>query len=257
MGKYQLYTTVIFICLFIPLSLIAQNLTDDQGRKTGDWRVKYPNGKLHYEASFEKGQPVGLMKRYNDMGTMIAEMNFIPNTSRCYTKLFMGGNHLTAEGLYINQKKDSLWTYYRSDKSVSMTEYYKDDLLHGLMKSYYGSCKISQVYSYENGKKNGQWMQYTENGDLMQSCNYTNDMLNGIYEAFNLEGQLEVTGRYVKDLMDGDWHYYTEEGEINQVLVYILGEIQNPDDLQENYDNFIKHIEDNVGNIPDPDDGDF
>lgn len=255
MNRPYLFIKLLVLFCIVPLTLSGQNLTDEQGYKTGPWKVNYPNGKLRYEATFDQGLPVGLMKRYNDKGELMAEMNFIPNTTRCYAKHYGGGKLLKAKGLYINQKKDSVWTYYRSNKTISLTESYKDGLLSGPVISYYPGGSISQEYIYLNGKKHGQWKQLFEDGKIMQRCNYTNDMLNGHYEAYYPEGQLEVEGGYIRNKLDGDWNYYTEEGELKQVLKYRMGEIQNPEDLQENYDKFIKHVEDNIGNIPDPDNG--
>ncbi len=248
---------IIFMLSLIPLSLSGQNRLDDQGNKTGSWKVYYPDSSLRYEAIFDNGIPVGIMKRYNPNGSLSAIMDFHVNPSKCYTKIHGKSGGIIAEGMYINQKKDSIWVYYSSDKSVRLKEYYSEGLLSGTSEDYYHDGNISQKTNYKDGVKNGQWLQFYENGNLMQSANYKNDKLHGIYEAYYPEEQLEISGSYIDDLKDGNWQYYGEDGEKKDLLIYDMGDIQNPEVLQENYEDFLKHVEDNIGNIPDPDDGEF
>ncbi len=243
--------------IILPCALSGQNLTDAQGMKTGAWKVNYPDGTLRYEAVFEKGVPVGTMKRYDEKGMLVAKMNFLPNSTRCYAKLYRGNKQLKAEGLYISQRKDSVWVYYGKNDFINLKENYVNGIQKGITESYYASGKISQVFNFENGVKNGKWTQYFEDGNLMQTCTYKNDKLHGSYEAHFPEGRVEVKGNYVNNFKDGDWMYFSEEGEVKDILQYSNGDILNPETLQENYDEFIKHVEDNIGNIPDPDDGDF
>ncbi len=92
--------------------LKGQNQLDEQGRKTGPWRVEYPNGKTLYEGTFEEGKPVGLMIRYYDSGAIRAKMNFDPIPDRSRAELYYEGGKKAAEGVYHGKDKDAEWTYY-------------------------------------------------------------------------------------------------------------------------------------------------
>ena len=96
------------------LALYGQNLVDKEGRKTGHWKVAYPNGKTLYEADFVEGQPVGEMLRYYENGAVKARMHFEAGGQRSVARLYYQNGKLAAEGLYVNQQKDSVWTYYSS-----------------------------------------------------------------------------------------------------------------------------------------------
>lgn len=250
---------LVCIALLFTISLTAsgQNMTDAKGNKTGPWKVYYPDGKLRYEASFVEGKPVGQMTRYKENGTLSAIMQFSFDSKRCYAKLYRNARSLSAEGLYIDQKKDSVWSYYASNGSLRMKETYKDGLLSGVSTSYYPSGNISQETMFVNGKRNGRLKQYYDNGVLRQVCNYKDNKLHGRYETYYINSTPESSGNYYNDLLDGEWTYYSEEGETKSVLKYIKGEIQNRDELQEKYDEFQQFIEDSIGKIPDPEKAGF
>ena len=69
-------------------ALHGQNRLDEQGRKTGPWKVEYPGGKTRYEGTFHEGEPVGEMIRYYETGAVSARMMFDPDSDRSYTRLY-------------------------------------------------------------------------------------------------------------------------------------------------------------------------
>ena len=75
-----------YLILGSSLLLSAQNQVDDQGRKSGYWKVDYPNGRTQYEAEFIEGRPVGEMIRYYENGAVKARMNFDATGRRCYMR---------------------------------------------------------------------------------------------------------------------------------------------------------------------------
>ena len=85
--------------------LKGQNLLDEQGRKTGPWKVEYPNGLTLYEGNFLEGNPVGLMIRYYDTGTIRAKIYFDPQLDRSRAELYYKGGKKAAEGVYAGKGK--------------------------------------------------------------------------------------------------------------------------------------------------------
>jgi antitoxin component YwqK of YwqJK toxin-antitoxin module len=66
---------LICIGLFGAILIQGQNLLDNEGRKTGHWKVDYSNGLTRYEGNFEKGRPVGELLRYYENGAIQARMD--------------------------------------------------------------------------------------------------------------------------------------------------------------------------------------
>jgi len=223
--------------LFGFLALQGQNLVDDEGRKTGHWREEYPNGKTFYEADFVEGQPVGEMVRYYEKGALKARMIFEPGAVRTHVRLFYENGKLSADGLYVNQLKDSVWTYYSEfDGTVRIKESYRDGKLDGMTRNYYPGGEISEEVEWKQGVKEGSWKQYYENGVTRLSGNYKNNLLNGTYEVYFTNSKLKIRGNYFKNKSDGTWLYYDDAGNEIYSLEYVNGA---PADL-EKYDQLLQ-----------------
>jgi antitoxin component YwqK of YwqJK toxin-antitoxin module len=205
-------------------SILGQNLLDEQGRKTGPWRVEYPDGTTLYEATFREGEPVGLMVRYYENGAVRARMEFDPLEDRSYTELFYKNGKKAAEGLYVGKEKDSVWTYYSDfDGTVRIRENYSMGKLHGKGIRYYYSGGISEEVNWVLNSREGPWLQYYEDGSLRLRGTYRNDMLNGPYEVYQADSTLLLSGAYKDNLSDGTWSYYDKTGKLMYTIEYKEG----------------------------------
>ena len=246
------YNLILLLILILPFAANGQNEFDSNGKRTGPWEGYYSDGTLRYEAEFESGKPVGLMKRYDEKGILTATMDFYPGTDRCYAEMYSNRGRVIAKGVYESQKKDSTWIYLRSDGSVTMVENYDMDELSGPANNYYPSGNLSQQLHYSSGKKEGPWIRFFESGDTMMTATYLNGRLHGEYRSFYPSGEVSISGSYHRDLKDGDWTYLSEEGEVVSVIQYDQGDVLNPEELEKSYERFIQTIEENSGNFPDP-----
>jgi antitoxin component YwqK of YwqJK toxin-antitoxin module len=236
--------------LWLALSLQGQNLLDDEGRKTGHWKVEYPNGKILYEADFLEGQPVGVMVRYHDNGVVKARMIFDPGGKKSQARLFFKSGKPAAEGLYVNQVKDSVWTYYSEyDGSVRIRESYLDGKLEGVTRRYYPSGEISEEVEWKQNVKDGPWKQYYENGAPRLSGTYKNGLLQGLYEVYFSNKAIKIRGTYVENKSHGTWSFYNEKGEEIYSLEYINGV---PADM-EKYESWIQDTLMKYENVSEPD----
>jgi len=232
---YKFLTVSILLLGFITLQ--GQNLVDDEGRKTGHWRVEYPNGNKLYEADFVEGQPVGEMIRYYEKGAVKARMIFEPGTERTHVLLFYENGKLSAEGLYLNQAKDSVWNYYSEfDGTVRIKESYRDGKLDGMTRKYYPGGEISEEVEWKQGMKEGLWKQYYENGVTRLSGTYKNNLLNGAYEVYFTNSTIKIRGNYLENKSNGTWRYYDDAGNEIYSLEYVNG---TPAD-QEKYDKLLQ-----------------
>jgi len=217
--------TVITCLLFSgALSVLGQNQLDEQGRKSGHWKVDHPSGGTLYEAEFMEGRPVGEMIRYYENGTVRARMDFDSAGIKSYTRMFYPSGKLAAEGWFVNQLKDSVWTYYSPvDGTVRIREPYLKNNLHGMVQSYYPSGQISEEVQWVMGKKEGTWQQYYETGAPRLSGHHKDDLLSGRYEVFFSDGTIKVKGDFLNNLSHGIWSYFDESGEEIISLEYLNG----------------------------------
>jgi len=184
----SLFSKTIYGMLFFLWGVAAlqgQNQLDEQGRKTGPWKVNYPNSKTLYEAKFHEGRPVGEMIRYYESGAIRARMMFDSLEDRSFAKLYYKNGKQAAEGWYENKVKDSVWNYFSEfDGTVRIREPYWNGKLHGMVRSYYPSGQVSEEVSWLQNKKDGAWRQFYTDGSLRLESWYRDDMLHGSYELF-------------------------------------------------------------------------
>ena len=202
------------VLLFSGFSVLSgQNLLDEQGRKTGPWKVEYKNGGLLYEANFLEGKPVGEMVRYYESGAVRARMMFDAREDCSFTRLYYENGKKAADGWYVHQKKDSLWTYFSEfDGTVRILEPYQDGNIHGTVKSYYPSGVISEEVTWQQNMKHGPWKQYYEDGSLRLESRYENDMLHGPFEVFFPDSTIKIRGTYLENKSEGIWSFHDETG---------------------------------------------
>ena len=229
----------LLICIWLSgaLALHGQNLLDNEGRKTGHWKVDYPNGHTLYEGEFVEGRPVGALIRYYENGAVRVKMEFDTELDRSYANLFYKNGKPAADGWYIKQIKDSVWTYYSEyDGSVRIREHYVNGKLDGMARSYYSSGLISEEVEWKQDSKEGAWKQYYAGGIPRLSGHHKNGLLQGTYEVYFPDGAIKIRGTYLENKSHGTWHFYDESGEEVYALDYIHGTPAN----REKYDMWIQ-----------------
>lgn len=250
----QLCYFALMVCLAQAQPAGEKNFTDAKGQKQGYWEKTYPNGQLWYQGTFKDDRPVGEFRRFNDDGSLKTVQNYRADGQFCYTRLFYQNGELAAEGLYRNNKKDSLWKYFSFyDKTISLTETYSDGTKNGPSVKYYPSGQPAEKLLWANGKREGEWIQYFESGSPKLKATFTGDKLNGQFVFYFPNGRIEITGLYKDNLQEGIWQYYTLEGTLHMTLEYRAGKAQNTEKLDEQQREYFEMIEKNIGKIREPD----
>jgi antitoxin component YwqK of YwqJK toxin-antitoxin module len=242
--------TVIWILGAITTWAQEPNQLDEQGRRTGPWKVDYPNGTTRYEGHFLEGRPVGKMVRYYENGAVQARMEYDSTVDRSYTELYYENGKKAAEGWYVGREKDSVWTYYSEfDGSVRIREPYREGELQGTVKNYYPSGEVSEEIQWEQNRKEGPWKQYYVDGSLRLESHYENDHLHGPYQVFYPDSTLKVRGTYLNNRSQGTWDFYDETGTVAYSVEYRDG---RPVD-QKRYLQLMQDSLERFQDLPEPD----
>ena len=253
MKRTLLITSMLFMCSF--LNMLAQEDTinnyDAQNQKHGTWVKKYSSGKVRYQARFEHGRPVGTMKRYHMNGNLKAVMDF-KTPKHVYTELYNREGKKRAEGLFVNQKKDSLWTIFDARGRIVGKDNYKMGQLHGNSIRFYPDGDTSQVLHWKNGTKDGIYKQFFENNEVKLIGYYVEGNLDGPLTIFYPNGFKKLEGEYENNLRDGKWVHYDEHGDTTRVIEYIKGEPENENQLEQEETQEVIELENNKGKFDDP-----
>ena len=148
------YTWLLLQLIF--LSAVAQtNVTDSKGLKQGAWKKTDAYGKLEYEGAFKNNKPIGLFTYYYPSGRIKAVNIFEREGKRARVKLYNDNekNSLMAVGVYVEQKKDSVWKLYNEDQLLVGEEIYVMGKKDGCNKKYFTNGKLCEVLlNRGNGK---------------------------------------------------------------------------------------------------------
>jgi len=221
-------------CSFLLLAALsvsmafAQNKVDEKGRKQGYWKKAGKDGKLLYEGSFIDDKPDGKFTYYYPNGKTKIVSHFSQKGTVSRSKLFFENNgNLMAEGKYVNEKRDSIWRFYRNDTLIlASDETYTLGKKNGIAKTYYPNGKVAEEKPYKNDVLDGMWKQYYKDGVIKAQGKYVNGHMEGKVLFHYPDGKTSVMGNYVKSLKEGTWTFYKPDGKVEKTEEYKAGMLQ-------------------------------
>ncbi|MDQ3109585.1 MAG: hypothetical protein M3R17_06785 [Bacteroidota bacterium] len=209
------------LVLLFPASLFAQNdvpagdfpnVTDASGKKQGKWKKVDAQGTCVYVGQFKDDKPFGIFTYFDTDGRRMTEMNFLNGGPVNYGKMYSVSGKLQAQGKYVNQLKDSTWTFYTEEGFFLSEERYKNGKKEGKSLTYYpGTKQIAEVKYYKAGVEDSIWVQYYESGTKKGEGAYKMGNYEGKAVWYFEDGRINILGNYKNSLKDGIWMYYKME----------------------------------------------
>ncbi|MEE0937564.1 MAG: toxin-antitoxin system YwqK family antitoxin [Bacteroidales bacterium] len=209
----RISSLVLLLSMVASLGLNAQNLTDKNGKKQGNWSKTYSNGQKQYEGTFKDDCEQGTFKYYNKDGSLKQTIDYKGDCKTGYAKIFYRKGQLMSEGSYVNQKKEGLWTYYSVDGKKLSEEMYKNGKKEGLETIWDTKGNVLETIMYKNGKKEGENYNFLYQ-DGYQTFTYKNDKRNGEYKNYYADKKIKIKGQFIQDKKDGEWLYYDQAGDV-------------------------------------------
>ena len=199
-----------------------ENSTDAKGQKQGEWKKYHKNGMLRYVGNFKNDKPVGEFKYYYDSGSIQKKLNHKNDTS--YFIGFFKTGEVGFVGKYIDQKRDSTWSFYDVDGFKKSTEYYINGLKNRVSYNYYPNGEIAEETAFLNDFENGKWVRYFENGKKKMEATYESGGLEGEVVYYGNGGRRSIRGFYFHGTRNGVWLYFEADGNtIKKKEVYDKG----------------------------------
>lgn len=208
----------------LPICVFGQiNQKDASGKKHGKWIVAHKNStQTAYSGTFEHGKRKGLFTFYYPNGKVKAAMLFTKNGTFARAEMYFEDGTLIAQGNYINEKKDSIWTYYGGSGYVRKTETWKNGKLYGktvvYMEPQPGDTKLKpvQYMTYRDSILHGEFGEYWPSGQLKRKGHYVDGNMDGeVYEYYE-SGKRMVIERYKHAVRHGLWVYFNKDGTLNK-----------------------------------------
>ena len=232
------YYHIFIICCFFTVSVFSQdtvNRLNSKGLKEGFWRKLDSSGHKVYEGQFRNGIPSGAFQYYYPAGKTKAVSVFSENGKRSRTTTFFPSGKKMAAGIYLDEKRDSIWQFFSDyDGALLSEESYKNGKKDGVSKTFYPGDGLAEIINWRAGVREGSWIQYYTDGSVKMRTNNRNDNKDGLIEAFSETGTLLISGKYLNGDPDGAWLTYDAKGKLLKKEVYNKGsrvssvEMKNP-----------------------------
>lgn len=161
------------VILLFSNMISAQNKTDKQGRRQGQWIEYHDNGKVKSIGNFVNGFPVGEFSYYTENGKLQAKNVFAENGIDAVSEIFSENGNVIAKGFYKNKKRDGEWHYFDENQGVMiLVENYANGVLNGHWVSYYRTGYPQFEGDYKNGVKIGKWITFDPEGNVVSIDNH-------------------------------------------------------------------------------------
>lgn len=191
------------------------NAVDKDGKRHGNWKKYYSNGRLRYTGNFVHGKEVGIFMYFpmthSDNPSIIKV--FSEDSNKAKVQFYRDNGKIESVGDMIGRKREGKWKYFFLNGKTMSEENYKEGKLDGKMIIYYPNGKLTEETHYTNGKKNGVSKKYADDGTLIEEVNYVNNKPNGLAKFFDLKGNLSETGNYKEGKRVGKWDFFSD-GEV-------------------------------------------
>ena len=139
-----------------------------------------------------------------------------------------------AEGIYIDEKRDSIWQFFSDYDGVLLSEEsYKNGRKDGASITFYPGKGPAEIINWIAGVREGSWIQYYTDGSVKMRVTNRNGNKNGLMEVFSETGTLLISGKYVDGDPDGTWLTYDAKGNLLKKEVYYKGAVVSSEEMKE------------------------
>ncbi len=168
--------------------------------------------------------PSGTFQYYYPTGKVKAVSVFSGGGRRSKTITFFESGKKIAEGIYLDEKRDSIWQFFSDyDGALLSEESYKNGKKDGVSKVFYPGKGLAEIINWKAGVREGLWIQYYTDGTLKMRIANRDGNKEGLMEVFSETGTLLISGKYVNGDPDGIWLTYDAKGNLLKKEVYNKG----------------------------------
>jgi len=222
-----------FFILISNLLTAQINVIDAEGRKQGTWEKYWDTTQtvLQYKGQFANDLPVGEFWYYYPSGEVRAVIEHL-SYRRSFVTFYFKNKQAMSEGMYLDQKRDSLWINYNLQGYTVSMEKYRDGKLYGKKAMFYiqnqidrGELKVLSETMYADSLKSGPYIEYFSSGIVKKRGTYGNDKEVGVWTTFDVKGMPVQACQYKKGLKHGWVYRYKSDSEVIATSLYRRGEL--------------------------------
>jgi antitoxin component YwqK of YwqJK toxin-antitoxin module len=226
--------------LLIAVQGISQNVIDANGKKQGQWSKLYPGTKVYqYKGQFKDDKPVGTFMYYYQSSKLKAIVKHIEGSNRSEAQFYHDNGVIMSKGIYLDLKKDSVWSNFGPTGRLSNKETYKADVLHGKKTIFFVSEDpndksqiVSSITNYKEGLLEGEFVEYFDGGSMKEKGNYLNGKKSGFWMKYSITGSIMIEECFKEGLRNGWTKSFDESGKEVGKQYYLQGRVIKGKELE-------------------------
>lgn len=232
---FKYFVSLTFIVLFGALQAQTKNQTDAAGLKQGYWeKLDAKTGKISYKGTFKNNKPQGVFYYYfPNSDSVRSKSEFRQDGKIAYVTMYHATGKMQAKGKYLNEEKDSVWSFYDEKGILLSTETYVKGKKNGISKVFFANGAVSEEKYYKNGLLEGPFKQlFDDKKGIRAEGAYVADQFDGKCSWYYPNGIAAAQGYYEKGIKKGVWLYKTESGKIKEKEVWQNGKQLNEKEME-------------------------
>ena len=216
------------------LQIVEEPSFSKNGLFDGKWDSFFENGDQWRTFHYEEGLKVKIWSVfYDSTGTRHSETNYENDLKHgqyqeWYENIIVRPR---AEGLYKEDVKDLLWTFWNEFQEKRFEEWRDGVLYDSFEYEYYSNGQVKEEPSYKDRRKHGDWVRYFPDGSVMGTRTFKVGLKEGVWIEYyknppgNRDDIVAWQGKYVADKREGKWEWFWLNQEKQRVDSYKKGEM--------------------------------
>ena len=216
------------------LQIVEEPSFGKNGLFDGKWESFFEDGDQWRTFHYEEGLKVKMWSVfYDSTGTRHSETNYENDLKHgqyqeWYENIIIRPR---AEGLYKEDVKDLLWTFWNEFQEKRFEEWRDGVLYDSFEYEYYPNGQVKEEPSYKDRRKHGDWVRYFPDGSVMGTRTFEAGLKEGLWIEYyknppgNRDDIVAWQGKYVADKREGKWEWFWLNQEKQRVDNYKKGEM--------------------------------
>ena len=205
---------------------IKEEPSFDAGIVDGRWMQYFEGGENASQREYINGRPDGVWLTWHD-STFVKVQEMVYKDSLLednYFEWWMDEKQKIT-GFYVQDKRDSLWTYWDKFEHERFEEYDLGELISSWGWEYYENGQVKEEIVYREGVKHGEWHAYYEDGSYSGYRGFNNGVKDGTWIDWYTNGQKSFKRKYELGQPVDKWQYWYFSGELMSAVEYENNEI--------------------------------
>jgi antitoxin component YwqK of YwqJK toxin-antitoxin module len=191
---------------------------------TGTCETCYMNGQLEQRVSFVNGKENGEIITYFKSGCTQVTENYVEGLEHGTFTVYYDSTGIVQKesNFYMGVFEGHQYQLTKKGDTV-ISEYYANDLLHGMRRDFHTNGKLRTEVNYSEGLMDGLYKRYSLDGILVEEIPYKDGKRNGVLKSYFDDGVVLAVENWAMDVKNGEFKVFFYDGVIRLKEFYKKG----------------------------------